>query len=193
MEKSFSNLAMKTEICEKITKFMKWEEFEFVDNWNELQPVISKVFQEWDDTAELLYDYHFIDIYNCVSVYEALPKVERCIDELNKRSWSVYGSIYKLSIPIVAKNRHLADLIDTEKVVHHLLGDYVWIDQNGEHCSFERVGVVGTDGYSKYQSIVTSLDGKHKCLVYGDTFEEIISEVLVLPDSSVVNVQSIEE
>lgn len=190
MEKSFSNLAMKTEICEKITKFMNWDEFEFVDNWNELQTVISKVFQEWDDTAELLYDYHFIDIYNCVSVYEALPKVERCIDELNKRNWSVYGCVYKLSIPIVCKNRHLADLIGLEKVVHHKLGDYVWIDQNGEHCSFERF--VSSDGYGRYESIVATIDGKH-IKATGDTFEEIIADILGLPDSSVVNVLSIED
>ena len=190
MEKSFSNLAMKTEICEKITKFMNWDEFEFVDNWNELQPVISKVFNDWDDTAELLYDYHFIDIYNCVSVYEALPKVERCIDELNKRNWSVYGCVYKLSIPIVCKNRHLADLIGLEKVVHHKLGDYVWIDQNGEHCSFERF--VSSDGYGRYESIVATIDGKH-IKATGDTFEEIIADILGLPDSSVVNVLSIED
>jgi hypothetical protein len=172
------------------TKFMNWDEFEFVNNWNDLQPVISEIFKRWNDTAELLYEYHFIDIYNCVSVYEALPKVERCIDELNKRNWSVYGSIYKLSIPIVAKHRHLADLIATEKVVHHLLGDYVWVDQNGEHCSFERV--VCSDGYSRYGSIIQTKDGKH-IPVCGDTFEEIIAEVLGLPNTSVVNVESIEE
>ena len=189
MEKSFNNLAMQTEISEKITKFMNWDEFEFVNNWNDLQPVISEIFNRWDDTAELLYEYYFIDIYDCVSVYEALPKVERCIDELNKRNWSVYGSIYKLSIPIVAKHRHLADLIATEKVVHHLLGDYVWVDQNGEHCSFERV--ISSDGYGRYESIVATKDGKHKT-VCGDTFEEIIAEVLGLPNASVVNVESIE-
>ena len=190
MEKSFSNLAMKTEICEKITKFMNWDEFELVNTWDDLQPVISKVFNEWDDTAELLYDYHFIDIYNCVSVYEALPKVERCIDELNKRNWSVYGCVYKLSIPMVCKNRHLADLIGLEKVVHHKLGDYVWIDQNGEHCSFERF--VSSDGYGRYESIVATIDGKH-IRATGDTFEEIIADILGLPDSSVVNVLSIED
>jgi|DEB0MinimDraft_10_1074344.scaffolds.fasta_scaffold42364_2 hypothetical protein len=184
MEKSFSNLAMKTEICEKITKFMKWDEFEFVDNWNELQPVISKVFNDWDDTAELLYDYHFIDIYNCVSVNEALPKVERCIDELSKRNCSVYGCVYEVTIENVAKYPELAKAIDNQQVHHCAIGDFVWIDQNEFVCSFHKNDFRN----NTYKYCSDSCNN----FVYGDTFEEMISELLTdmgqYTPSSVVNI-----
>ena len=110
---------MITEVSEKITRFMNWEEFEFVDDWNTIQPVISKITKEWTDTAELLYDYHFIDIYNCINVYEALPKVERCIDELHKRERSVYGCVYEITIENVSRFPELAKAIDNQQV-HHM-------------------------------------------------------------------------
>ena len=55
---------------------MNWDEFEFVDDWNTLQPVITRISSMWDDHAELLYDYYFINVYNSLRAVDMLPNVE---------------------------------------------------------------------------------------------------------------------
>lgn len=125
MKKSVSKSAMITEVSEKITKFMNWEEFEFVDDWNTIQPVISKISNEWADTAELLYDFNFINILHTDNVIDALPLVEKCIDQLHKRERSVYGCVYKITIENVAKYPELAKAIDNQQVTHMQDGDFV--------------------------------------------------------------------
>ena len=61
------------EVSHKITKFMNWEEFEFIDDWNGLQPVIARISSKWEDQAELMYDYYFVNIYNSFSAIDMLP------------------------------------------------------------------------------------------------------------------------
>ena len=179
--------AMITEVSHKITKFMNWEEFEFVDDWNTLHPVIAKISSMWDDHAELMHDYGMIKILSALSVVDMLPKVNICIDELNIREKSVYGSVYRITVANVAEYTELAQAIANGQVSHDQLGDYVWIDQNGFVCSFMKSSDdFRVDFTGEYVAEVG------RDVVDGDTFEEIIAAVLTEMDdytpSTVVNI-----
>jgi len=185
MEKSVSRSAMITEVSEKITKFMNWEEFEFVDDWNTLQPVIARISSMWNDQAELMYDYNMVNVYNALSAVDMLPHIEKCIDELYVRNASVHGCVYEVTIENVARFPELAKAIDNQQVHHMENGDYVWIDQNGFILSFCASADI-TNGKHNYSAEV----GRE--IVYGDTFEEIISAVITEMDeyipSTVINI-----
>jgi len=181
---------MINEISHKITKFMNWEEFEFIDDWNGLHPVIAKISSMWEDQAELMYDYYFVNIYNSLSAVDMLPHIDKCIDELMKREKSVYGSVYEITISNIARFKDLAMAIDEQQVHHCEIGDYVWIDQNGFICSFMK----SSDEF-KQEFIGDYVAEVGRDVVVGDTFEEIIAAVLSEMDdytpSTVVNVNSV--
>jgi len=169
MKESVSRSAMITEVSEKIAKFMNWE-FEFVDDWNTLQPVIAKISSLWDDQAEMMYDYNMCNVYNALSAVDMLPDIEKCIDELYKRESLVYGCVYEVTIENVAKYPELAKAIDNQQVHHCQEGDYVWIDQNDFVCSFHK---------NNFRNNTYKYCAEH-ChnFVYGDTFEEIIAALI---------------
>tara|TARA_R110000765_G_scaffold20037_3_gene52268 strand:+ start:6930 stop:7544 length:615 start_codon:yes stop_codon:yes gene_type:complete len=182
--------AMITEISEKITKFMNWDEFEFADDMNTLHPVIVKISSMWDDHAELMHDYGMINIFNALGAVDLLPHVDKCIDELNRRELSVYGSVYRITVANVAHYPELAQAIDNGQVSHDQVGDYVWIDQNGFVCSFMRPS---DDFKVEFTGEYVAEVGRD--VVVGDTFEEIIAEILSEMDaytpSTVVNINQI--
>ena len=173
-----SEIAMINEVSHKITKFMDWNEFEFVDDWNTLQPVIARISSMWNDQAELLYDYNFINVYNALSAVDMLSDVEDCIDELMKRERSVYGNVYEISIENVAKYEDLAKAIDNQQVHHCQIGDYVWIDQNEFVCSFHK--------QNEDMNLMTYCAEHCHTIVYGDTFEEIVAALLTDMDGGYV-------
>lgn len=181
---------MINEISHKITKFMNWEEFEFVDDMNTLHPVIVKISAMWDDQAELMYDYGMCNIFNALDAVDLLPHVEKCIDELNRREKSVYGSVYRISVANVAEYTELAQAIANGQVSHDQVGDYVWIDQNGFICSFMK----SSDDFKK-DFVGDYVAEVGRDVVVGDSFEEIISEIITEMDeyipSKVVNVNSV--
>ncbi len=183
---------MINEISHKITKFMNWEEFEFVDNWNALHPVIARISSMWDDQAELMYEYYFVNIYNSLSAVDMLPHVDKCIDELMKRERSVYGSVYKITVANVAEYTELAKAIANGQVSHDQVGDYVWIDQNGFVCSFMK----SSDAFKK-DFVGEYVAEVGRDVVVGDSFEEIIAAVITEMDdyipSIVVNVNSVNQ
>jgi len=47
-------------------------------------PLLLRFSSMWDDHAELMYDYYFVNIYNSLSAVDMLPHVDKCIDELMK-------------------------------------------------------------------------------------------------------------
>jgi hypothetical protein len=192
IEKDDQRSAMIHEVSHKITKFMQWDEFEFVDDMNTLHPVIVKISSMWDDHAELEFDYGMINIFNALGAVDLLPHVEKCIDELNRREKSVYGSVYRITVENVAEYTELAKAIANGQVSHSQVGNYVWIDQNGFVCSFMK----SSDDFKK------DFDGEFvaevgRDVVVGDTFQEIVAAVLTEMDdytpSTVVNVNSVNQ
>ena len=189
-------------LSNKITRFMEWDCYKFVDNggsdtlhkidWNTLQPVIAKISSMWNDTAELMHDYGMINTFNAIDAVDMLPHIEKCLDELLKRERSVYGCVYQITVDNVAKHTELAQAIANDQVSHSQVGNFVWIDQNGFVCSFLKTReseLLYDEQMSQYCADVG------RDVLYGNTFEEIVAATITEMDeyipSTVVNINKI--